>query len=325
MSQFLDPSLVRHGRVNGRYFRENFAQGGIDLVQIVPELVTNADSAIAVGGRASGRIVLRFGPPDPGFAGEWKRAMRRLRAPGLLEWRHELRCSDDGVGMDAVAVDQRLGALGVTPDASGQRGLFGRGLRDVWLAQGGGRIEGVRDGRLVESWFFPSGGDDPYAYVHVRDEEASAAARTQLGLEGPGTRITVPLSAARPPANARLRRLVGQLVQLRPVLEDPARELWLELPGEPAQLVTLPAPEPDPERPLLFDDEIDVVAGVRARVIVRRAAEPIPLSPSRATRLGGLVIRSGRAAHETTLAGHEGEPGTRNLYGEVICDGLEEL
>jgi hypothetical protein len=37
------------------------------------------------------------------------------------------------------------------------------------------------------------------------------------------------------------------------------------------------------------------------------------------------VIRSGRAAHETTLAGHEGEPGTRHLYGEVICDALEAL
>ena len=311
--------------MNGRYFRENFAQGGIDLVQIVPELVTNADAAIAAGGGSSGRIVLRFGPPDPDFAAEWRRAMRRLRAPALLEWRHELRCSDDGVGMDAAAVDRRLGALGVTPDAGGQRGLFGRGLRDVWLAQGGGRIEGVHAGRLVESWFFPSGGDDPYAYVHIRDEPASAAARTQLGLDGSGTRITVPLAAGRPPANARLRRVVGQLVQLRPVLEDPARELWLELPGEPAQLVTLPTPESDPERPLLFDDEIEVGAGVRARVIVRRAAEPIPLSPSRATRLGGLVIRSGRAAHETTLAGHEGEPGTRHLYGEVICEELEQL
>ena len=325
MSQRLDPSLIRHGRVNGRYFRENFAQGGIDLVQIVPELVTNADSAIAVSGRRSGRIVLSFGPPDPAFAGEWKRTMRRLRAPALLEWRHELRCSDDGVGMDAQAVDRRLGALGVTPDAQGQRGLFGRGLRDVWLAQGGGRIEGVHQGRLVESWFFPSGGDDPYAYVHVRDELASAGAASQIGLDGSGTRITVPLASGRPPAHARLRRLVGQLVQLRPVLEDPARELWLELSGEPAQLVTLPAPEPDPERPLLYDSEIEVAAGVRARVIVRRAAEPIPLSPSRATRLGGLVIRSGRAAHETTLAGHEGEPGTRHLYGEVICDALEEL
>jgi hypothetical protein len=37
VSQLHDPSLVRHGRVNGRYFRENFAQGGIDLVQIIPE------------------------------------------------------------------------------------------------------------------------------------------------------------------------------------------------------------------------------------------------------------------------------------------------
>jgi hypothetical protein len=187
VTERLDPSLVRRGRVNGRYFRENFAQGGIDLVQIIPELVTNADSAIALGARPSGRIVLRFGPPDPGFAGEWKRAMRRLRAPALLDWRHELRCSDDGVGMDAAAVDRRLGALGVLPDAGGQRGLLGRGQRDVWLAQGGGRLEGVRDAPFVESWFFPSGGDDPYAYVHVRDEPANQPS---------GTRITVPLASA---------------------------------------------------------------------------------------------------------------------------------
>ena len=93
VSALLDPSAVRHGRVNGRYFRENFAQGGIDLVQIIPELVTNADSAIALGGRPAGRIVLRFGPPDPAFVAGWKRAMRRLRAPALLDWRHELRCS----------------------------------------------------------------------------------------------------------------------------------------------------------------------------------------------------------------------------------------
>jgi hypothetical protein len=33
--------------VRGRYFRENFAQGGLDLAQVVPELVTNADAAIA--------------------------------------------------------------------------------------------------------------------------------------------------------------------------------------------------------------------------------------------------------------------------------------
>ena len=64
----LPHSAVRVGAVRGRYFRENFAQGGIDLVQIVPELVTNADAAIAASGRGHGRIELRFGAPDGAFS-----------------------------------------------------------------------------------------------------------------------------------------------------------------------------------------------------------------------------------------------------------------
>jgi hypothetical protein len=46
---------------------------------------------------------------------------------------------------------------------------------------------------------------------------------------------------------------------------------------------------------------------------------------SRATRLSGLVVRSGRAAHESTFASHEGLPGTRHLYGEVRCDAVDDL
>lgn len=56
---------VRVGAVRGRYYRENFAQGGVDLVQIIPELVTNADAAIAAGegGRAGqDRAALRSPP-----------------------------------------------------------------------------------------------------------------------------------------------------------------------------------------------------------------------------------------------------------------------
>ena len=61
----LDPSAVRLGRARGRYFRENFAQGGVDLVQIIPELVTNADAAIAASGRQSGRIMLAVARARP--------------------------------------------------------------------------------------------------------------------------------------------------------------------------------------------------------------------------------------------------------------------
>jgi hypothetical protein len=321
----LDSSMVRVGQVRGRYYRENYAQGGVDLVQIIPELVTNADAAISATGRGSGRIVLAFGAPEAGFVDGWRERLAPLRSPALLSWRHELRCTDDGEGVDARVIDQRLGALGVAPPKRGQRGLFGRGLRDVWLAQGAGRIEGIRDGRLVESWFFPAPGDDPYAYAHIRDEPANPGDLARLGVGESGTRVTVPLADPSLPTAGRLRALVAQLVQLRPILEDPARELYLELPGRPLELVTYPAPQPDPERPVLYDKDVEIAAGVTARVTVRRAAEPLSAGFSRATRRNGMTIRSGRAAHETTLAGCEGRPGARHLYGEVVCDAIERL
>src|SRR3954469_35472 len=286
----IDASKLRHRRVRGRYFRENFAQAGIDLTQIIPELVTNADAAIAAAGRERGRIQLRIGPADPDFLQAWRAALRTLRLPALRSWRYELVCSDDGEGVDADVVDERLGALGVVPESEGQRGLFGRGLRDVWPAQGGGRIQGVRGERAVETWFLPAAGDEPYIYTHVLDASATPAIRRELGIPREGTRVTVLLANGRLPPNARLRRLVSDLVQLRPILEDETREVLLELPGEPLQLIRYTPPEPDPERPLLFDDEIEPQRGITARVVVRRAAQPIPLSPARATRRGGLVV-----------------------------------
>jgi hypothetical protein len=321
----IDASKLRHGRVRGRYFRENFAQAGIDLSQIIPELVTNADAAIAAAGRERGRIQLRIGAADPVFLQAWKSALRTLRLPALRAWRYEVVCSDDGEGIDAAIVDQRLDALGVVPEHEGQRGLFGRGLRDVWLAQGGGRIQGVRGDRAVESWFLPAAGDEPYVYTHVVDAPATPAIRREFGIAHEGTRVTVPLVDGRLPPNARLRRLITDLVQLRPIFEDESREVLLELPGEPLQLVRHTAPEPDPERPVLFDDEVELQRGVVARVVVRRAAQPIPLTPARAARRGGLIVLSGRAAHEATLAGLEARPGARHLYGEVRCEAIDQL
>jgi hypothetical protein len=178
---------------------------------------------------------------------------------------------------------------------------------------------------VVESWFFPAPGDEPYAFMHVRDAAATAADLSSLGVSESGTRVTVPLSATRLPPAGRLRALVSQLVQLRPILDDPTRALYLEQPGDTPQLISYPAPEPDPERAELFEGEVQVAPNVKARIVVRRAKEPLSQGFSRATRRGGLVIRSGRAAHETTLAGFEGRPGARHLYGEVFCDAIEQL
>jgi hypothetical protein len=149
--------------------------------------------------------------------------------------------------------------------------------------------------------------------------------RRALGVAGGGSRVTVPLPETRLPVPGRLRNMVANLVQLRPILEDPSRELWLALPGRPAELVVFSPPEPDPERPVLFDDEVKITADVTARVVVRRAAAAIAQTPQRALRRGGLVVRSGRAAHEVTLASVENLPGARHLYGEVVCDAIEDV
>ena len=251
--------------------------------------------------------------------------MRRLRAPALLDWRHELRCTDDG---------DRDGRRGGRSPARGARRAAGRErpARAVRaraarrLARAGRR---AHRGRARRAARWSRGSSPPAATTRTRTctcaTRRRARDRRELGLDGSGTRITVPLAAGRLPANARLRRLVGQLVQLRPVLEDPRASCGSSCPGEGAAARDAAGARARPGAPAAVRRRDRGGGGVRARVIVRRAAEPIPLSPSRATRLGGLVIRSGRAAHETTLAGHEGEPGTRHLYGEVICDALEEL
>src|SRR5207244_10746177 len=97
MAELLSREAVRVGAVHGRYFRENFAQGGIDLVQIIPELVTNADAAVAASGRRSGRIVLAFGAPDPAFLARWREERRRVHAPAIADCRSEVPCTDAGL------------------------------------------------------------------------------------------------------------------------------------------------------------------------------------------------------------------------------------
>src|SRR3954453_18521929 len=98
MTALIDPAAVRPGRVRGRYFRENFAQGGFDLVQGLPEVGTNADAAIAAACRAHGRIEIAVGPPDPSFLADWRRELRRLRVPAFPVSRDEVRVPEDGEG-----------------------------------------------------------------------------------------------------------------------------------------------------------------------------------------------------------------------------------
>ncbi len=125
MAPVLSGPEVHGGAVGSHYFRENFAQGGIDLSQIVPELVTKAmrrsPPAAATADRSS---LLRLTPQGSRSDGLSRCALCGCRR--YSSWRFDVRGGDDGVGGNAAAVDRRAGALGELPEHDGaQRGLFG--------------------------------------------------------------------------------------------------------------------------------------------------------------------------------------------------------
>jgi hypothetical protein len=66
----------------------------------------------AASGRPTGGMVLAVGVPHPEFIAAWRAWLRPLRSPALFGSRHELRCTDDGEGVDADLIDQAFGGAG---------------------------------------------------------------------------------------------------------------------------------------------------------------------------------------------------------------------
>ena len=157
-------------------------------------------------------------------------------------------------------------------------------------------------------------GDDPFAYMHVRDERPPAAVGDARDGPAGGRAASRPTGGcarsfpARAAATGARGSCAGALARA----------------ATGASRSSGAGAEPDPERPVLFDDEVAVGRNACPHDGPPQRAAVVS-GMSRATRVGGLVVRSGRAAHESTFAAHEGSPGTRSLYGEVRCDALEDL
>ena len=325
----IDASKLRHGRVRGRYFRENFAQAGIDLAQIIPELVTNADAAIAAARARARPHRPSLRPARPGLpARRGSARLRALRVPALRGWRYELVCADDGVGRrrrrrrPAARRARRRSRERAGSAASSAAGCATSGSR---RAAAGSRASAAA-GRSSRG-SFPCRGDEPVR-LRARARRQHAGDPRELGIAREGTRVTVPLADGRLPPNARLRTArrptscsCGRCSRTR------RASCCSSCPASRSQLVALPPPEPDPERPLLFDDEIEVAARrPRARDRRAAAARADPAEPV-AGDARAAVWSSARGEPRTRRRSpaSRATPGARHLYGEVRCEAIERL
>ena len=190
---------------------------------------TNADAAIAAGGRQrADRGAIRLA--DSGIPRSLACTDARLRSRRCARGSIEVSCADDGVGVNARLVDRRLGALRRAPERAASAACSAVAFGTCgWLRERAHRRGARRT--AVESWFFPAAGDDPYAYLHVRDAAATTAdLRSESRCPARGSRCRLrSRMPARTVADAGLAARPA-----RPILEDPYASLWLELPPDTA-------------------------------------------------------------------------------------------
>jgi hypothetical protein len=241
----------------------------------------------------------------------------------------ELSVTDDGVGLTASRMKDRLKHVGSAPEHDARRGFFHRGIREVFLAMGGGRMISVGEdagGRLVlsEAIFDPTRG----MALQRSDTPVSDEDRRALGFDGTGTRVVVPLGrfARKKPRQYTFGAIEAQIrdcVQIRPVVADPDREVVFQFGGEQPRHLRFVYPD---GVPLVQGKRVEV-AGQHGTFWANVAERPIKSAgKSRQTRCNGILIRGARAAYEVTVGEKlRSHPAMARLFGELRIDSIEAL
>jgi hypothetical protein len=293
-----------------RYYIQTAKNAIESVVHIFEEAISNEDEAISrrakrEGGKDEGRITIVYDPD----------AMR-------------LTVIGDGDGMTAAVMRERLKKVGDSPQEASRRGFFHRGIREVFLAMGGGEVTSIgmtEDGREVLSQAVFQG--TPTMTLELEDEEVPDELRAQLGLEGTGSAVSIPVGRfARKKTKqfepGRLAQQIRDCVGLRPVLIDPAREVVLEYGATPPQRLVFEYPEGDE---LVAERKVEV-GGLQGTLWAKLTEKPVKRAPGRRARIAGILIRGERAAYEVSSGNDLSVyPALARVVGELRLDGIEEL
>jgi hypothetical protein len=294
-----------------RYYIQSAKSSVSSVGHIISEGFSNSDEAIS-------RRASRDGTGDAG-------TIRVTYEPDAML----MRITDDGAGMSADEMKQRLKKVGAAALEGAKRGFFHRGIRDVFIAMGTSAVEsiGLHDGEFVYSRasFEPRRG---MAFIE-RNVPVTDDIRTSLRLERTGTVLTIPMKrlAAQKPKLFEFGTLKSQIencVQVRPVLADDDREILFEYGDSPAKRLHFAYPKGDALVPVTNV----TVAGRSATFWAAAADKPITggFGNSKLTRRYGILIRGERAAYEVSTGEKlRTNPVMQRVYGELRLDDIEVL
>jgi hypothetical protein len=306
--------IVEPLRYEGRYFLESAKSAVESAIQIVEEAVSNEDEAIRLRSE-------RDGGPDQG----------RITVAYDAQAK-ELTITGDGVGMTSARMRERLGRLGAKPESGARRSYFNRGIRDVFLAMGGGEVTTIgRDSDGVEvlsqARFVTDADHNMLIETLTSDVVPDAERRARLGLEHTGTQVCVPVSRLEKVHPKQfgfgsLERSIRHCVGLRPVMQDPNREVTLVYGDADPRLLRFGYPDAED----LIVEKVVNVGGLEGTLWAKLAPQPIRQARNRRALVAGILIRGERSAYEIARdPGLAKLPAMDRVIGELRLDGIEDL
>lgn len=294
-----------------RYYIQSAKSSVSSVGHIIAEAFSNSDEAIS-------RRAERDGTGDAG-------TIRVTYDPDSML----MRITDDGAGMSADEMKERLRTVGAAALEGAKRGFFHRGIRDVFMAMGTSTVEsiGLQDGEFVYSRvsFEPRRG---MALIE-RNVAVTDEIRASLRLERTGTVVTIPMKrlAGQKPKLFEFGTLKSQIencVQVRPVHADDDREILFEYGDSPAKRLHFTYPKGDELVPVTNV----TVSGHSGTLWAAVADKPMTggFGNSKLTRRYGILIRGERAAYEVSTGEKlRTNPVMQRVYGELRLDGIEAL
>jgi len=275
---------------------------GRDVVRALVEMITNASDSYS-----------RLERGGVGVDGVIEVAAERVRSGEY----NRIIVRDHAEGMLRAAVEGRILQAGARTSESGDRGVQGRGAKDIAFF-GKARYESIKDG-----WYTHVLIDGGLRYDDLYERPATPEEYDRLGLPegGIGTQVTLYVRRRQHsvPRHDNLARRLSRNVQLRGIMTSDARTVTLTDLG-PAGVApeTLRYVAPDRTMVKSVGISIDGVPEATGSLVIYKCAEPLE-DDRTMDRHGGVVIDDGSGIHEATYFNLEGRAGALSFSGWLRC------
>lgn len=295
--------IPRPIQVEPRYQLQNAAIAIRDVYDAVIELVTNVDDRYVLL-NCSGKIEIELN------RGHRKKTLRvRDFADGMTSDDMDLKLARRGGRVSGLEAGKKV------------RGTNSRGAKDIAVL-GSVTFESIAHDGKFHKCQIRQAEFQPY-----ESEKVTSVVRKRLGIpNGTGTMVTVELGREHTvPRHDSMVDGVARLVALRDILADPNRKVLIRDLRQDREIELSP-PHIEGQERKSQRLTIPGYPGATAKLKLFRAKTPFEREPMK-ERLGGVLVKSKHAVHESTLFDPklERDPHALWFYGKLTCEYLDDL